>query len=348
MGFYVLLALTIKQYRRIDMIKKCCIFALFICLSGIMLAKKVTIFPDLFHPIGIVIDNQHIYISQGFNVFIYSAKDFKFIKKFGEKGEGPGEFLEIPYIYLRSSHLIASTNNKVLYYTRGGEFLRERNTRPAGTWFVPFKDIFAARKYIRGKDGLLYHGVMLLDAEMNRIKDIYQHLHGYQGLGAEFNPLTMSPPEFSACDDLLFMLNGERTKVLVFNKKGEKLFELNDPEKPNKFTAEDKREFIKISKGYNRLKKIIKFPAYHPPIRWFYTDPVQKRVYLETENTENGNRRWRVYNFKGEFIKKMMLPVLNEEYTSLNFELLNAFYGGNCYQLKEKQEIWELHIIEIK
>jgi hypothetical protein len=331
-----------------NMLKQTYLFILLICLSHIISAKKVADFPDLFNPIGIVVNSQYIYISQDFNIFIYSAKDYGMIKKFGKKGEGPGEFLYIPYIYVRPNHIIASTNNKVLYYSLDGEFLKEKNTRPAGTWVVPFKDIFAARKYMRGKDDLRYHGVMLLDAQMNRIKDIYQHVHGYQGLKAEFNPLTISPPEFSACGDLLLMRNGERTKVIVFSQQGEKLFELTDPEEAVKFAEEDKKEFIRLSKSYNRLKSIIKFPDYHPPIRWFYADPAGKRIYLETEYTEDKKRRWRVYNFKGQFIKKIMLPVLNEEYTSWNFELLNAFYDGKCYQLKEKEENWGLHIIEIE
>lgn len=221
---------------------------------------------------------------------------------------------------------------------------------PAGTWLVPFENLFAARKYMRGKDGKRHHGVMLLNSNLERIKIIYEHVHGFQGPKVPFNLLTIAPPEFVTCEDKLFMRSGDREKIIVFNKQGEKLFELTDKDERVKFTEKDKKEFASTIKNYESRKSMFVFPKYFPPFRWFYIDPVQKKIYIETETEEKGKRKWLVFDFRGKLIKKVMLPILSLDMKSWNFALHHTFYNGKNYRLveDEEEEVWELHTIDIK
>ena len=64
---------------------------LILLITPVLFAEEVTLL-EIFNPSSIKVDDQNIYIAQGENIFIYSAKDFKLIKKFGRLGEGPQEF----------------------------------------------------------------------------------------------------------------------------------------------------------------------------------------------------------------------------------------------------------------
>jgi hypothetical protein len=45
------------------------------------------------------VDKNQLYITDGASVFIYSLKDYQLQKKFGKRGEAPGEFLVDPNIF---------------------------------------------------------------------------------------------------------------------------------------------------------------------------------------------------------------------------------------------------------
>ena len=55
-------------------------------------AARVIPFPELLSPELIRVDENKIYITEKANIYIYSKKDFKLVKKFGKKGAGPEEF----------------------------------------------------------------------------------------------------------------------------------------------------------------------------------------------------------------------------------------------------------------
>ncbi len=58
----------------------------------LLMAKKVVTLSGILAPSDIKIDEERIYITQHEEIYIYSLKDYRLIKKFGRKGEGPGEF----------------------------------------------------------------------------------------------------------------------------------------------------------------------------------------------------------------------------------------------------------------
>jgi hypothetical protein len=329
-------------------------------LSTVIFAAKVAVLPEVFHPYGFRVDNDRFFVTQEVTIFIYSTKDYKLIKQFGKEGEGPGEILldrrtgndEIG-ISIRPDYLIVNSVFKVLYFTKDGEYVKEyRIAETGGRMVEPLGNQFVGKTF-NNKKGVLYHGVAIYDANLNGIKEIYHHKHGWQGSVAEFNPLTMEQAAFEICGDKIFVLDGTRSMIIAFNSKGEKLFTIIHNDDLVKFTDKHKEEMVQNYKlnpswkvYYETRKRYFKFPVYFPPIRWYYIDPIEKKIYLETEKVENHKRKYILYDFNGKLIKTIMLPI--EQIKVLGN--LTAFHGGKCYQLfeNEETEVCELFITEVK
>jgi len=326
---------------------------LFLSLS-FLYGKKVASFTEFVNPFSICVDSEHLYISQGVTIFIYSLQNYGLIKKFGREGEGPGEFYlrrrggnDQILLHLADKHLIVSTTNKLVYFTKNGEYIKELKTAgKKGRWFVPFNDLFVAKRYIREEDKKLYHTIALFDSSFQQIEEIYRHLHGFQGVNIEFNPLTVDQADFDIAAGYIFIIDGNRAFIRVFDQKGKLLAEMQNKDELVPFTKKDREVMIRgfqqnalWKRMYETRKHLFKFPKYFPPIRWFFLDPVKKRVYLKTQKKEDGKRKWLVFDFQGKLVRRLNLH-----------QGLFRFYNGNGYCLveNEEQEVWELHTFKVE
>jgi hypothetical protein len=323
-------------------------------LMNFSYGEKVASFTEFANPYSICVDSKQLYISQGVTVFIYSLDDYRLVKTFGREGEGPGEFQlrrqggnDEVLLGLAGKHLVVSTVGKLVYFSRQGEFVKEIKTAgKKGRWFFPFGQGFAATRYIRGEDKRLYHAVTLYDRTLEPVREIYRHIHGFQGFNQPFNPLAVEQADFDIAGDHLFLINGERTFIRVYDREGKALAEMRNNSERVPFTDQDREEMIRgyqhnamWKRFYASRKHLFKFPGYYPPIRWFFLDPVRERVYVKTEKMEAGQREWLVFDFRGTLLRK---PVLRDG--------LFRFYDGVGYCLTEndEEEVWELHRIQIE
>lgn len=327
------------------------LISLFFIFTVVSLAEKTATFTQFVNPYSICVDSDHLYVSQGVRVFIFSLENYHLLKEFGKEGEGPGEVLlnrrgantEI-ILFLEKDFLIVSTRGKVIYFSKDGEFIKEVKTEGVGRFLAPMGKLFVGKTYITEKDGL-YHGVVIYDANLKKVQEIYKHIHGFQGIEKEFNPLTVDQADFDVCDGKIFVIDGDRTKILIYDNKGKNLVSIIPKDEMVAFTEEDKNDMIE---GYKRVefwrnmyqsrKHLFKFPKYYPPIRWFFLDPVAKKVYVKTEKIEKEKRKWLVYDFKGQLLKEMFLPMG-----------LLRFYNGTYYRFHENEdeEVWELYVAKI-
>lgn len=69
-------------------------------MSSLILAARIIPLQEILKPVTINLDKDQVYITEGASIYIYSSIDFKFIKKFGQAGEGPREFKLIPQLPL--------------------------------------------------------------------------------------------------------------------------------------------------------------------------------------------------------------------------------------------------------
>jgi|GEM_PF-2856572 len=83
-------------------------FLPFILISGLSQGTdRVIPLPEVTRPNGsIQFSKNYLYITQKENVLIYDLKDFQFLRSFGKKGEGPGEFHLFPSILVKGGKII--------------------------------------------------------------------------------------------------------------------------------------------------------------------------------------------------------------------------------------------------
>ena len=330
------------------------LFILSLGLSAVQAEKRAT-FSDFVYPDMFLIYEGRLYITEDAVIFIYSLKDFHLQKKFGREGEGPQEFFinwnranDMILISIHAHQLVVNSWGKLSYFTTDAKYLREQRI-PAnvGQWFGCLGDGFVGRKYSRDSDGIQHHGIVLYDADFNKIRDIYKHVHGVQWRSKKpFNPLTVDQADFLIADNKIFVIDGNRTAVYVFNREGKHLFTVTNPDKPVPFDEEDKKAEIESYK-YNKLwsrvyetrKSLFQWPSYWPPLRTFFLDPTDKKIYLQTYEVKEYKLKYIVYDFSGRLIKKILLP----------YQGRMVFDGGRFYQLLENEETetWELHMNKV-
>jgi len=145
----------------------------------------------------------------------------------------------------------------------------------------------------------------------------------------------------------IFLLDGARETLMVFNSKGELLFSLTDKGQPPPFTTAQKEEYLTqllLDSFWKRLyktkKHLFRFPSKYPSIDWFFIDRARGTIYLSTNHKKDGKQKNLVFGQDGQFKKTVHLPTCD------GFQCLVTFFDGGFYRLKENedQEVWELHV----
>jgi hypothetical protein len=331
---------------------------LLILFSIFVSGKKLAVLPGLVNPFEFIIDADRIYIPDEATIFIYSLKDYSFIKKFGKEGEGPQEFFlnraggnNQVAIFFKDNQLLVYSFGRMSYFTKDGEYVKEiKIPGTVGRWFGALKDKFIGRKFSRDKNHVKYHHILMYDSNFKLIKEIYRHEHPLNlRLNKKFNPLTIDQADFKICDNKIFVIDSQRTRIIIYNEKGEKIVTIIPGVKRVEFTKEDKENLVddfKFSGMWTRLytarKSLFVFPDFYPPIRRFYLDAGDKRIYVQSYYSTSGDDiEFLIFDFNGKLIERVMMP--------FKIESRSKFYNGKIYQVMENEEIeeYELHVLEI-
>jgi hypothetical protein len=87
--------------------------------GGFSFGKTTAVLPDIYKPGFLSIDGCNVYIIDRDTVNIYSFGDYKFKKKFGDRGEGPQEFkYEIGFLINTSTeYILVESLGKMSYFS---------------------------------------------------------------------------------------------------------------------------------------------------------------------------------------------------------------------------------------
>jgi len=99
-------------------------FLLLLCVMP-LLADNAVALASLNRPSAIEADQYRLFIVEDTSILIYSLEDFKLLKKFGRKGQGPGEFNYITSIYLLTDSFLVNSRGKVSFFTKDGNLIKE-------------------------------------------------------------------------------------------------------------------------------------------------------------------------------------------------------------------------------
>lgn len=326
--------------------------------------EKIVEMPGLYKPDSIHVDKDNIYITEFPNIYIYSKSDFALKKKFGRKGEGPGEFLKYTLLYVRPDHLLVSDRNKVLYFSKEGSYIRQIKAQSLAQWGVmPLGDKFVGKSK-RIENRIEYDTAVLYGSDFRKEKDIYRYRFFYTLLkgSKKCNAVQVRGIQFHTLGEKVFIQGEEGFTIDVLDMGGNKLYTVERDYEKIKITEADKKrycDYFQTTMPWKQfydtaIKKEMFFPGHFPAIRRFLV--VDNRIYVLTYKKLAGKAEFIVLDLKGKLIKKIHLPFDNSDewfhyslYENVVRQVLNAGFtikDEKLYRLVENpdSETWELHI----
>jgi hypothetical protein len=341
---------------------------MFLLFTVFLFPAKVIPLPGVFNPDSIIVTDNEIYVTAFPNIYIYSHKDFKLKKKFGKRGEGPREFRRFAFLSVRPDYLFVGDRNKVLYFTRGGKYLKEMNTKSIINWgAVPLGDGFVGKSRLT-ENKIEFDTLNIYDSGLNKVKEVCRYKFFYQisGGGKKCDAVEVRGIQFQVYDDKIFFKTGEDLVIDVFDKSGKKINTIKHDYKRIKFSEADKKRFedyFKTTRPWKQMyevqfKKEIFFPGYLPAIQTFIA--ADKKLYILTYETKERKSKFVILDFNGKLIKEVFVPFdQNEQWfhyslaKALRYVSQNPTFSiknGKIYQLleNEEEEIWALHITAIE
>lgn len=327
--------------------------------------------PKVMKPSNIVVKNNKLYIAEGAIFSVYSINDQKLLYKFGKKGEGPGELIEIPHIpnkiSVQKGKIFVTGIGKAIIFSETGEFISEFKTTQAVFQLIPAGNNFIAKEFAQSKDGKVrYMTITLYNSDMKKLKELYrQPFVQQQGAPGIILDMTLEFTSLVITGEKIFLEESPKGFIIeVFDLNGNKLYDINKKYTKIPLTKKDREELenklendpqvkheAKRMGGWKEMKKFIKmtFQKYFPPIKGI--EASGNRLYVRTYNVKDGKDEYIVMDLRGNVKKKVYISSTFEP--SINSLIaggrLSSIENGKLYYLleNEDEEEWELHVEEL-
>ena len=323
-------------------------FLLFV--SSLVFAGQVIPLPGLLKPQRIYIDQEQFFITEGATIYIYSLKDFKLEKKFGKRGEGPGEFREsgegIKLDFKPDSIVVISTG-RFSYFTHDGRFIKEVRINPRRSEFHELGSGFLGRELLVEKNGVIFT-VNLFDKNLKKGKEIYRFKHPFYPRSKPINPLFLRTSTYYVYREKVFY-DDEDGNIHVLDSGGKELYSIRHRYEEVKVKDIHKKRYLMfwrtdLRAEHDAFKERLKFPAAFPPIRNFHI--LDNKIYVITSKEKDNQCKMVVFDLEGKLLKEVFVPL-----TDINMLIPDRFnyytiHKDKLYILRDNQETegWELHI----
>ncbi len=334
-----------------------------VCLSFLLVSQlnlfsaESFVLSGLGRPVNLNIDNNQLYILENHRIHIYSLKDFKHIKSFGKKGQGPGEFQTLPHVHITldcsTEKLIIGSMRKVSYFSKNGTYLKEAKGKSRALRLVYIDEKNEQPRFLgwsqKVHNKFVYNTINVFDHQLNKVREIYETKDPYQGAGKGYDLLT-NVFSYNAYKGRIIIPGKNNSSVDVLNYNLDFKLTINVKSKPLSVSKKFKKDMIHFlktgpeTKSVYPLIKPIRFPKYFPPVNTFFTD--NNIIYIMSwEKTEKGNTFY-LYDMDGNFIQKKIIPIKYE--TDIQTYPI-AVKNNKLYQLVEndREDEWELVITDL-
>jgi hypothetical protein len=323
-------------------------------------------------PQMIKVSGSELFVVEGHNVFIYSLPELKLKKKLGKQGEGPGEFKLDPsrtaVINVFPGYILAESRHKVIWFSREGNFIKEKRKKPGIIQTMPIGKNFAVLKILYGPRGHNYFSINLYDSQFTEIKELYkQYFFTFE------DKLFIMPDSlnYCICDNKIFIEESPDGFVIeVFDSEGKKLKRIQKPFEKIKVTAGDKEAafnaFLQIPSVVRQIKQLGKqeminrlksqnlvYPDTFPAIQYMLAD--NKKLYTKTYRKKNNKEEYLIMDLTGNILKKVYLPAVKKVDFLVQMQGDKKYYhihNDKYYYLQmmesEEDEGWEVHVHELK
>jgi hypothetical protein len=342
-------------------------FTLFHIQSSSIFAKevlgtKIVPLSEIMRPRFISVDKNRIYIFEDdFSISIYSADDFRFQKKFGKRGQAPGEFGFIPFLKVCEDFLIVNDLRKLMYFTLDGDFKKQIQI-PFNFYyannhlFVPLDEYFIGFPPELTQDSRRVRYGRIFNQEFQLIKQFYDEVPNTfppppppppPSSGKKVNIEVFSDYTYSAVEEgKIFVADSRKGfHISVFDKNGNLLYEIHKDYGKLKVSKKFKDAFAKerMDRPFN-----YKFNKYFPAFFGFKID--NQKIYMLTFATKSNKYEVVVMNLKGDVIKRSFafpfLPYIPNSLYNDRYDI----YENHLYYLRynDQNDVYELHITEIE
>lgn len=321
---------------------------LLLLLANFVFAAKLAVLPEVLKPFNMWVSEKHLYISEEETIFLYSLENFKLIRKFGGKGEGPGEFRKPPWLRIYPDYLLFedSSSNRLSFFTRDGIFKNDTkipgdiiDVRIVGNNFVGTTGDIDPEKMITKE---------IIKTYTKDFKPV-KELCSWQGRGAIIiSKGSTKKFDFEVIRDyIVYEVYGDRIYlgdtrkgffISVYDSSGNKLYDINREYKKKRITEDYKTKHKNDAEKDRRLKNInFVFPEYFPAYERF--ELRNGKIYTWTYEKKEGKKELIILDLKGNILEK----------TFLTWQRFYSIDNGKYYYLLENDaEECELHVETIK
>lgn len=316
--------------------------------ANLMAARKLTSIEEPMKKPAVIVTENHLLLRGGFTFHVYSMKDFKYIKQFGKRGAGPGEFNILARPEIVAGKLTVTTAGKLVVFTSDGTFVEEfrsgkmlRDIYPVGNHFV------AALADRESKTISVY------DKKFNAVKTLYKG--GLGGLiyfdGSTKKKDQMVVRDFTGhrvYDNKIYIADSSKGfMVMVYDSGGKQLNRIDKPYEKLKISQEY-RDYQMAKKKENPRWELFKemfnfvFPEYFPPFRDFLVR--EGKMYFITPFTLEHDRVV-VTDLKGKTLATVTVP-----FGFYDKNMVYDIFGDHLYYLVENEdgETWDLYAESLK
>lgn len=314
-----------------------------LCIFSPLHGKKVAVLEEAMKPWDMVIDNGQLFVADKKVIHIYKLPDFKWVKTFGKAGEGPGEFKTRPYLTPYPEYLLINSEGKVMYFSRQGEFLREKRidywlnaVYPAGNRF------FSTKTRIDRKLDKRFKDFVLLDDSFKTAKVFFSwERPSYRESEARRIVKFMRPLIFSqAYQDKFFIGdNGKGFYIGVYNAEGDQEYVFNRKYRKRRVTDKYKSRHLKElkkNKSYQRYYQGMTFdyPDYFPAYRYF--EILDGRIFVHLYRADGKKGDFVLLDLKGNLLKEGRIKP----------DAMFTLYKDKIYYFVDNEETEEWELIE--
>ena len=325
-------------------------------LSSFQLATQVVPLPGLINPDSMMVDHQHIYITDGATIYIFSVVDFKLKTKFGRAGEGPKEFKINPttvtklLVNIQDDMIIVNSVGRISYFTKDGKYLKEvqigsayaGNLKKIGNHYVGYS--------ISRRTETWYLTINLYDSAFHKLKEICRTEYYIQA-DKKFNLVkagggTARLAVYTVYNEKIFV-EGHENVIHVFDKEGNEQYDIKlnyDRLKVSDKHKEEIRKDLDILYKGPLMQTWIKKNGYFPEYFTARTFKIaENKIFIPTYKKQNGKNEFIILDLKGNVKKKIYLPFKDR---TLLLAYPYAIGGNGLYQVFDNDETgeWELHV----
>ncbi len=301
-------------------------------------------------PDALRLDDKQVYIADGASIHIYSAVDFRHIRTFGRRGEGPREFKTEAGLRINvdTGIILVESMDKLSYFSKKGDFIKERRSVSGARKFIPLGNRMAAIAPVT-ENNIPCSAAVILDRDFNPIKEIYRRTPVKK---TKKRPFLSATWEYEAYDNKLYCATSDDFILHVFDDNGKKVRTISHDYEKVRVTEAIIDEFFRFVKKYRPpkyyeiFKRILAFPDYFPVINDFRVTGGNIYILTYRRNKENDKSEFLVLDLEGKLLKKVFLPFHKRSPVHPSPFTVR---DNKLYQLVDNAdtETWELHITEI-